>query len=364
MKYKIKKIINYAKKLLIFIVSYKLKHKKPLILDDNKVLIRTYDALGDVIIATPIFRELKKNYPNIQLDVMCSPKNYTFLTSNQYIDNVYVVSLKPTIKELKNIFIFYKNHYDIFIDLWGRISLLSLFLIRIFNAKRNFALSTEESYRPKYQIGVEDLYFYDLVFGKDLTQHQRERYLDLFDQLNIPVTNKNYEINYSKIDSDKTKQFLQKYIQYHIVGFSYHGSNPGNTFSVQTTILIIKNLLEVNKNILIILFYEENYMIDAKKIINTINDERCILSLKTVKFSEFCALINYCNTIITVGTSTLHIASTFNKNIIAIYPDSQYYRNFAPFSKQRIDIIYIDNINNIKQNTIYKVASSMQKIEH
>ena len=45
--------------------------------DSKSVLILKYDRIGDMIVSTPIFRELKLAYPNISISV---PVSYTHLT--------------------------------------------------------------------------------------------------------------------------------------------------------------------------------------------------------------------------------------------------------------------------------------------
>jgi ADP-heptose:LPS heptosyltransferase len=53
-----------------------------------KVLLIKRAALGDILMATPLIRQLKQKIPNLQLDFMCSDEFAGVLRHNQYIDNL------------------------------------------------------------------------------------------------------------------------------------------------------------------------------------------------------------------------------------------------------------------------------------
>ena len=56
----------------------KLTKKKNILFNihnSKKVLIMKYDRIGDMIVATPLFRELKNAYPNINISVLASKTN-------------------------------------------------------------------------------------------------------------------------------------------------------------------------------------------------------------------------------------------------------------------------------------------------
>ena len=56
----------------------------------KKVLILKYDRIGDMIVTTPIFRELKHAYPNIEISVLASQVNKDVIKYNPYVDDIYI----------------------------------------------------------------------------------------------------------------------------------------------------------------------------------------------------------------------------------------------------------------------------------
>ena len=61
----------------------------------NRVLfLRTDGKIGDYIISSFIFREIKKNYPNIKIDVIADKSLKKLLKLNKNIDNYYIINRK------------------------------------------------------------------------------------------------------------------------------------------------------------------------------------------------------------------------------------------------------------------------------
>src|SRR5579863_1896665 len=99
----------------------------------TKILLIKRAALGDILMATPLIRQLKQKAPNIQLDFLVSDEFAGVLKNNQYIDNIITrpasdFSLKKILNLLKfaisirgkydYVFILDKHYYFNFI---GRI---------------------------------------------------------------------------------------------------------------------------------------------------------------------------------------------------------------------------------------------------
>ena len=80
-----KKIKAYLLRLLTYKKNTPFDIKK-----SKRVLILKYDRIGDMIVTTPIFRELKNAYPNISISVLASKVNKDVIRYNPYIDkNIY-----------------------------------------------------------------------------------------------------------------------------------------------------------------------------------------------------------------------------------------------------------------------------------
>lgn len=84
MKEKIKYLI--IKSILNFKNIPEVKYKN--INDTNKILIVRLDEIGDVVLATPFLRELRKNYPNAHITLIVKPQIYNLVELCPYVDRI------------------------------------------------------------------------------------------------------------------------------------------------------------------------------------------------------------------------------------------------------------------------------------
>ncbi len=71
-----------------------------------KVLLIKRAALGDILMATPLIRQLKQKTPNVQLDFLVSDEFSSILKNNKYIDNL--ITLPADSFSVKKIFVLLK----------------------------------------------------------------------------------------------------------------------------------------------------------------------------------------------------------------------------------------------------------------
>ena len=58
----------------------------------SKILFLRHDVLGDMITTLPLFRLVKKNFPEAEIHVVCTKSNSAILTYCDAVDNIHVVS--------------------------------------------------------------------------------------------------------------------------------------------------------------------------------------------------------------------------------------------------------------------------------
>ena len=55
----------------------------------NKVLIIRYGGIGDMILSIPVFKQIKAEHPNAEIDVLCDKKNVSPVEAAGLIDNIF-----------------------------------------------------------------------------------------------------------------------------------------------------------------------------------------------------------------------------------------------------------------------------------
>jgi len=95
-----------------------------------------YDRIGDMIVATPIFRELKNKYPNISISVLASKGNRDVIKYNPYIDNIYTNYKNSLLKDLLSLLKLRKEKFDVCIELEHSVIPHAILRLRIINPKK------------------------------------------------------------------------------------------------------------------------------------------------------------------------------------------------------------------------------------
>ena len=67
----------------------------------KKILIIRFSSLGDLVLTTPIFREMKRVFPNAEITLLTSDGDGSVLNNNPHIDNFIWHKRKESYSELK-----------------------------------------------------------------------------------------------------------------------------------------------------------------------------------------------------------------------------------------------------------------------
>ncbi len=82
--------------------------------DIKKILIIRLSSLGDILLATPLIRTIKKQYPYIQIDFVMKEQYTDLLKFNPYISNLLIYN-PESVSKTRDVIL--QNKYDLIIDL-------------------------------------------------------------------------------------------------------------------------------------------------------------------------------------------------------------------------------------------------------
>jgi ADP-heptose:LPS heptosyltransferase len=82
----------------------------------KRILFLRYDRLGDMILSMPILIAMRRRYPQAEIDVLCSPRNFKILEDSGLADNLYVYQKSVSLL-IRLIVSLRKNNYDLIINL-------------------------------------------------------------------------------------------------------------------------------------------------------------------------------------------------------------------------------------------------------
>ena len=86
--------------------------------DVTNILILRYDALGDAVLTTPIFRSIKRLAPHIRIGVAGSNRNRMLFETDPDVDDVFVFSKAPSIQLVQELLRARRQKWDIVLNLY------------------------------------------------------------------------------------------------------------------------------------------------------------------------------------------------------------------------------------------------------
>jgi ADP-heptose:LPS heptosyltransferase len=318
------KLRSFKKSLAKTILDKRTKSVKSL--DINRVrsilFFRDDDKIGDIVVSTLLFREIKKKYPDISIVVICGKNSKEILKYNSNVSQIYEIKKNF----LKNVLVFRKlkrHNISLAVDFYTfRPRFKRLLMLRIVSA--DFLIGF---YKDSYNI-------YDLSIDVNFfNKHISKRYEYLLNLLNIKKPDLKYDIVLGSNEENKALELVKKCGSKHNIVLNPFGASKHRSFGfnkLKELVYLLENKIDC---CLFILCQESN----KKEIESLENDKVFIASFKSAL--ESAALIKYAGLVITPDTSIVHIATAFNKKTIALYLDySDTY--------EKIDAVWAPNNSN------------------
>ncbi|MEJ6456454.1 glycosyltransferase family 9 protein [Fusobacterium nucleatum] len=280
-------------------------------LKDNSIksiLFLRYDGkIGDMIVNSLMFREIKKVYPDIKIGVIARGAAIDIIKDNPNVDKIY--EYYKDRKKIKDLALKIKEEkYDLLIDFSEMLRVNQMMLINLCRARINIGLDRK---------GWE-LFDLSIESGKDFkwTEHITKRYLAYL--IKLGLKKENIDISYDIYLKDKKKYevFFNEIKESKKLILNPYGASKHKSFSIETLENIITYLKD--KDIAIIL----TYFGDKYKELESLEKKYKYVYIpkKIESILDTAILIKKGDYVISPDTSIVHIASAFNKKMITVYP--------------------------------------------
>jgi len=295
----------------------------------KSILFLRYDRIGDMIITTPVFRELKYKYPEINISVLASNLNQNVLQNNPYVDEVYINYKNNILRDLPTLLKLRSKRYDVCVEFDHSVIPHSIIRLKIIKPKKIISVSKEGRY------GVEGslLKLYDYFTEKSKDAHFRDIWLNTLKPLNVSPKSKKYDLFCNDQQKLKALNFLEQFHKKIIIGINIEGAVKGKKITYGKLEEICSRIYHLNKNIQIILLSSPEKYIKIIRLSQKMGLSYVVPSYKTLTVLDVAALIQNLKLIITPDTSIVHIASAFNVPIVSIHEKNKNsYQLFAPKS--------------------------------
>ena len=309
-----------------------LTHKKLVDFDIKKaqsVLFLRYDRIGDMVITTPVFRELKLAYPHISITALASKANQGVLTNNPYVDHIITNHKNNLLQDLPSLLQFRKQKFDVCVEFDHSVIPHAIIRLKIINPKKVISVKKD----GRYGVDGSELLLYDFYTEKPSNAHFRDIWLATLKPFGIKPKSNSYDLFVANNQQKQAQNFIKQYSSKFLVGINLEGAVKGKKIKFSELYQICQGLYQENNNIQIIILTTPNNWQSVSEKVRDQSLDYITVSYKTNTILDAAALISQLDLIITPDTSIVHIASVFNKPIVTIHENNQdSYQLFAPTS--------------------------------
>ncbi|MDE1478518.1 glycosyltransferase family 9 protein [Xenorhabdus bovienii] len=303
--------------------------------DINKILfLRDDNKIGDMIVSTPVLRELSLN--GFKLHVLSGPSNYCVIENNPYIDKVYFYPGKNI--DILNLGLKLKQEkYDLVIDMGDQIPVIYLLFIRLINAKNTIGFNKDDI--NIYNKSIKYLNYHS---------HITERYKSLMNNIGIDNYNMQYDIHIPQVIKDKVCDFYTGLSGNITVVINPFTADEKRDLSKEQLIGIMSHLNCLDQSINIILVGQ----LEKLNALSYLSG--CVVN----PFGDFLSaveIIKHADLVISPDTSIVHVAAAYEKNTVALYGNDKhgcFINNdvWGPGNKNAVQLV--QNKNNSKISEI------------
>lgn len=317
----------------------------------KSILFLRYDGkIGDMVVNTLMFREIKKVYPEIKIGVVTRGAAIDIIKNNPYVDKIYKYE-KETAQIKKLAYEIAEESYDLLIDFSEMLRVKEMMFINLCKARINIGLDKKEwNLFEVFLEGERDFKWND---------HITARYKAYLEKLGIENPDLNYDVYIDENKKIFIKNFLLTIKEKKKVVLNPYGASSHRSFSQETLKFIAEYIAEKNAAVIII------FPPDKKNYIEDFTKKSHCKSIYFIKEAESvqdsAALIEKADLVITPDTSIVHIASAFNKRLIAVYKKDNALSRvnqlvWAPNGENYEMLLCEEDINSFDRETMKKAV--------
>lgn len=357
----INKIVNCLLK--FFFEKEEIKERLININIKNVLIIRQHNQFGDMLASVSLFRAIKEYNLDIKLSVVASPQNYYAITSNKYIDNLFVFNKSKLFNPFYFIsFVKYlRNNYDlVIVPATVSISFTSNLLARISKTKVRIGPNSLDGKINK------SAYFFDrridLDWRTNPDSHVSDFSLDIIRPFGIFTNNFRSHICWTDEEEKYSNEIINSFRQNTnqlIFGFHIGAGKPQNRWNLDNFINLIEKLKEkYNFEIIVTGSKSDKNEIDYFK--NRIKYDVNFILDKTIP--QLAAIIDKCNIFVTNDTGVMHVAGVTKVDQVSLFGPTNPY-NWAPIGDNKIFLKKSVIISEISVDDVYNTIEKLLKKE-
>ena len=306
----------------------------------KKLLFLRYDGkIGDYIITSWIYREIKKQRPDIEIDIVGISKNEKLFLNNKNVNRFY------KLKKSKKPFMYFlakklrAENYDVIIDPTEHLRKRDIFFIKNIKAKVVFGYDKEE------------INIFDKNIGNN-SKRMKEVYAEILEQLGFSNLNMDYEIPLDKEAEEKVDKYLEKKKIDNYIVVNFFGAAKNKKINNENAIKLIDVLHMKYKDKKIIILDSPSDRKALDNILKNVLDNERVYFYPNSTIFEAIEIIKKSILVVSPDTAIIHIADGFDKKIISLYKNEKITYDKWKISEDNEIHFYENNINELDFSNI------------
>ncbi len=252
----------------------------------KKILIIKLRKLGDVLLTTPLVRQIRILYPHAQITFLSEPLGAQVFINSSKVDRIWKLNKKPTIIEYLTLcYKVYKEHFDLVIDLYDHNKTALITLVSRANTRMGYIKENKKSLSYNYPFHLPDSIrnkVYNTLHGLIMTKILGTNEEDL--HIEYPV---------SQEDVDFSAQFSLAHLKNNTIVFCAQSERAGAQVPI-SLLVKIGNFL-IKKGYFLYFVYGPGEKEMAGNVYNKINQPKhCLIEYDIPSIAQVRAIFERC----------------------------------------------------------------------
>ncbi|WMC10334.1 glycosyltransferase family 9 protein [Oceanimonas pelagia] len=306
----------------------------------KRVLLVRWDAkIGDSIVSSFFFRELRRFRPDICIDVITAPHMATLYQEHFGVDNVYCCKKRPSYAELKEL-ASEIGAVDLVIHLGKHLKMKDIYFLHCLKASNVMGLD-------------DDLNMVNIKLGEATKgRHFSEKFAYALNLLGISLPDCQYIL---PEDGERRLLIQGEWPDSSVIALNPYGSGSSRRLNFDSVSMLVEQIGKYKPAWQVCLMSTPDTKLEVEKWCHELGEERVFTVGCAETIQDAIEIVRLSDAVISVDTAIVHIASGLNKPLLGIYNEDE--GNFSEWSPRsslavvvfaRKDSGGIQNVNNIE----------------
>ncbi|MFH7564606.1 glycosyltransferase family 9 protein [Oceanimonas smirnovii] len=315
----------------------------------KRLLLVRWDAkIGDSIVSSFFFRELRRARPDIQVDVITAPYLAALYRDHFGVDHIYCCKKRPSYAELKKMSAGIGS-VDLVIHLGKHLKMKDIYFLRCLSASNVMGLDDE--------LRLVNVKLGDATKGR----HFSEKFAYALDLLGVTSPDRQYII---PEDSERRQLVLREWPDTPVIALNPYGSGSSRRLNFNSVSMLVKLISEYRPGWKVCLMSTPDTKVEVEKWCSELGGGRAFTVKASETIQDAIEILRLSDAVISVDTAIVHIASGLNKPLLGIYNnDESNYSEWHPNSCYSFCVFSLKNKSGLPDVNNFNVDEAERYIE-